>query len=422
MTARREDSMRIVIINDYSQVQGGATQVAVASARGLAMAGHDVIFVYGVGPVSEQLEHPNISLVGLDQHDLLTNPSRIDAAIKGIWNHQVYRKVARLLSSLDSANTLVHIHTWVKSLSASVVTASVKSGLPVAVTLHDYFSVCPNGGLYNYQKNAPCPLKPMSAACLATNCDARSYPQKLWRYLRQGVAERVGVPGQISHFIFVSTFSRHILAPKLPEGARRWQVANPIDIDKQARAKPSEHQVFTFAGRLAQEKGVLTLAEAAKQLSPCPVRMVGAGELQSRLEALLPEAEFTGWVQHGRVNAHIARSRALIFPSRWYETQGMTVSEAAALGVPCIVSDACAGRDSVEHGVTGLWFKSGDAAALAEAMQTLRDDPALADTLGGNAYRRYWDCPPDLSEHVTQLEATYGAILAEAHGSVPPEI
>jgi len=40
-------------------------------------------------------------------------------------------------------------------------------------------------------------------------------------------------------------------------------------------------------------------------------------------------------------------ARALIFPSRWYETAGLTILEAQALGVPCLVSKNCAGREFV---------------------------------------------------------------------------
>ena len=38
-----------------------------------------------------------------------------------------------------------------------------ESGLPVAITMHDYFSFCPVGGYFDFRANAVCRRRPMSA-------------------------------------------------------------------------------------------------------------------------------------------------------------------------------------------------------------------------------------------------------------------
>ena len=38
------------------------------------------------------------------------------------------------------------------------------------------------------------------------------------------------------------------------------------------------------------------------------------------------------------------------------------------MGTPVIVSDVCAGRETIDDGVSGLWFKSGNVEALAAAL------------------------------------------------------
>jgi len=406
----QSERLNIVIINDYAHVQGGAAQVAIESARGLALAGHHVTFVYGSGDLSDRLQHENITLFELGQHDLLSNPSRLDAARKGIWNRMVEVKLSELFPQLPQATTIIHIHTWVKSLSISAVTAATKSGLPVVVTLHDYFSVCPNGGFYNYQTQQACTLKPLSGACLATHCDARSYPQKLWRYARQMVTTLGGMPKNIQHFIYVSEFSRQVLAPYLPSEAAYWHVPNPIDTQRRPPQVPSDSHTISYIGRLSKEKGA-DLFTAAASNCDFQTRLVGEGDLKSELITKLPNGEFTGWVDRTSVDHYIGTSRAIVFPSRCYETQGMVIAEAAAQGVPCIVSDACAGRDFVEHEVTGLWFRSGDAEGLAAAMQRLHDDPQLADKLGQEAYAQFWKSPPTIDQHIDTLTACYSQIL-----------
>ena len=64
----------------------------------------------------------------------------------------------------------------------------------------------------------------------------------------------------------------------------------------------------------------------------------------------------------------------MAFPSVWYEGQPLTILEAKATGLPIVVSDACAGRDEVEDGVTGFWFKSQDPDDLAAKLERLKDN------------------------------------------------
>ena len=104
-------------------------------------------------------------------------------------------------------------------------------------------------------------------------------------------------------------------------------------------------------------------------------------------------------------------ARALVFPSLWYEGQPLTVLEAKGLGVPVIVSDACAGREEVEDGVTGLWFKSQDVGDLTRALEIMRDDQRVA-AMSHAAYAAFWRRPPTLELHVERIAAVYGQMLA----------
>jgi glycosyltransferase involved in cell wall biosynthesis len=80
------------------------------------------------------------------------------------------------------------------------------------------------------------------------------------------------------------------------------------------------------------------------------------------------------------------------------------------MGIPAIVPSTCAAREVVEHGVTGLWFQSGDAADLERCMRRMLDAD-FARQLGRAAHRRFWQLPPTLDEHAGKLEAIYKSIL-----------
>ncbi|MFP3515253.1 glycosyltransferase family 4 protein [Pseudomonas sp. SIMBA_077] len=402
--------MNIIIANDYAAVNGGAAQVAVVSARALADSGHNVYYVFASGDAAKALEHKNIKLINFEQFDLLNNPSRMSAAIIGIWNNDIAAKAKKFLKQFSATDTIIHIHGWVKSLSTSFLHVVLESKLPHVITLHDYFSACPNGGFYNYKSREICKLTAMSRSCLGSNCDVRSYSQKLWRFTRQVITAQIGVPKKISNFIYVSNFSRDILSPYFSNHSKLWNVPNPIDVEKLEPASPEHSEYFTYVGRLSAEKGVELFAHASSIIK-AKARFVGSGELEEHLKSVNSDAEFTGWSNRESVTKHIRNSRAVVVPSLLYETQGMVVAETAAVGVPCIVADTCAGRDFVDDGVTGLWFKGGDVYSLNEAIKKLRDNKELAQEMGKNAYTKYWNNPPTIDAHLEALIACYQSII-----------
>jgi glycosyltransferase involved in cell wall biosynthesis len=109
-------------------------------------------------------------------------------------------------------------------------------------------------------------------------------------------------------------------------------------------------------------------------------------------------------------------ARVLVFPSLWHETFGLTALEAKSQGTPTIVADGCAAREAVEDGVTGLWFKSGDAAALAGAIRRLINDAVIAE-MSNNAYDAYWAAPATLERHVAETLRVYESALARRRAS-----
>ena len=219
------------------------------------------------------------------------------------------------------------------------------------------------------------------------------------------------MPAEVKHYISLSRLSQDVLVPFLPKDLHLHQVANSIEAEQAPPVDVSQSQTFSFVGRLSPEKGPLLLAKCAKQLG-LDVLFVGDGPLQEELANIAPQAQFTGWLSSAQARAHLRKSRALVFPSLWYETQGLVVAEALSLGIPVIVPSTSAAREWVEDEVTGLIFRGGDVDDLAKQIQRLRNDPELASALGREGYKRYWRQPATLALHCQQLERTYRQILA----------
>ena len=93
--------------------------------------------------------------------------------------------------------------------------------------------------------------------------------------------------------------------------------------------------------------------------------------------------------------------------------------EAKGLGTPVIVADGCAGREEIEDGVSGLWFKSGDAEDLARTLDRISDD-GLVNRLAHGAYTSFWSKPPTLARHIEAITAIYEEMIARQMNTVRP--
>jgi glycosyltransferase involved in cell wall biosynthesis len=405
------NKLHVVIVNDAAHITGGAGLVALSSAIGLAREGCRVTVFSALGPVMGELRDcPNLQVICLGQQDIITNPNRLTAAIQGIWNKEAAFHMKKLLATLSPSGTVVHVHNWTKGLSASVVKAANELGFKVVLTLHDYFVGCPNGVFFNYLMKESCSLRAQSPGCVISDCDRMSYRHKSWRILRQLVQKHVlGFPDDIKFFITVSRFSANILRPYLPPNAFVLHVDNPTQVVQHDPVKVEDNDAFMGIGRMGTEKGFHLFAQAAHRMGVKAV-IVGDGEMRRQIERKYPGVQITGWLERRMVVEALKTARCLVSPSLCYETHGLVVMEAAACGVPAIVTNKSAARDVVEDGITGLYFRSGDVEDLAEKMKIMLAEETAA-AMGKAAYHRFWSKPPTLEAHLQGLHEVYSRML-----------
>ncbi|HVL40249.1 MAG TPA: glycosyltransferase, partial [Fimbriimonadaceae bacterium] len=93
-----------------------------------------------------------------------------------------------------------------------------------------------------------------------------------------------------------------------------------------------------------------------------------------------------------------------------FEGQPLVALEAAALGLPLVVSSWCAGSEMIEDGVTGLVYDPDDRDGLRFALEQMTD-PALAREMGAETYRRFWARPWGMDVHLDALLDIYCRML-----------
>lgn len=377
----------IVIVCDYAFFEGGAANVAMQSV--LAFAKYTDLNVYcfaGSGEPCDQLKNSRSNVIALRMPDLLGNKNRVDAFLKGIYNKKAGEELKKLLSTLNKEETVVHIHTWTKVLSSSVFKACEEMGFNTYLTVHEYFLACPNGACYNYVDQKICELEPMSRACLKCNCDARSYPQKLWRCARQAKQNGVIRHNDNLNYVFISTYQEKQLLRRIPEIKHKYLVKNPINVGVRMQIEAEKNSDFVYIGRLSGEKGPQLFCEAVTKAGAHGV-VIGKGILEEELKQQYQNIEFAGWQNKEQINERLKRTRALIFPTLWYEGSPLTVPEVQAHGIPCIVTDCSSAIDDIVQGENGEIVRP-NADEMAVAINRFKDDEYIRK-LSRNTYQMF---------------------------------
>lgn len=398
-------------MSDHASVTGGAEMVAITSAVGLVEAGYEVTFVAGAEPRDPRLsEHPFRRVEVLGATGFHQSKRKGSAFRNALWNRSAYAMMGRALEGLDPGRTVVHFHSYLSILSPSVLGAALDTGYPCVSTLHDYGIVCPNSGLYIHPKRVVCPYRPLSLRCVVTQCSKRNYLSKAALVMRSEVLlRRVRAASRIKAFIAVSHRNGEIVRPFLPKGAIIQHLRNPYQGSREPRVEAEANEPLVFVGRLTSEKDPVRLAEAAKRVG-MPVVFVGTGPLEDQVRAASPGAEITGWVSQEGVSAWFRRARANVMTSRWHEGSPLSLTDAAARGVPSVVPATMAGAENVEPGMTGFHFDLASDDSLDRSLAALRDDGTVRRSSEA-AYERFWADPPTLEAHVRGLAEIYESVL-----------
>jgi len=206
------------------------------------------------------------------------------------------------------------------------------------------------------------------------------------RYASLGLSGRSGVEviaSGSSHGVNVEYFSR--------------AAVEQLRADRETRAfLEGQGSLFTigFVGRLHPDKGLRYLVGAVEQCRSrgLDLRLLLVGDDEgARAHQMVEEAELSECVHFsGRqddVRPYYAAMDVLVLPTL-REGFPNVVLEAAAMETPAIVTDATGAIDSVLDGNTGLVVPARDSGAIAEAMEMLIRNPAIALRMGRAA--REW--------------------------------
>ena len=224
------------------------------------------------------------------------------------------------------------------------------------------------------------------------------------------------------HAAAVTTVSRFVagLAEKA-YGCRPDLIPNGVDLrDRSAPPGPAvlpSQPRLLFVGRLNPQKNLPFLFRVLAELkaSPWTLDVVGAGEdgpvLKRFVEArqLQDQIRFHGWLQRAEVDAMLAGSDALVFPST-VEGLPLALLEGLKFGLAIVASDLPPLRDLVEDGRNGFLLEPNALESWTTSLRKLLADPAALLAMR----RESWKLASrfDLENIAGRYESVYWRILS----------
>ncbi len=196
-------------------------------------------------------------------------------------------------------------------------------------------------------------------------------------------------------FVFQTNDAKAFYAKKLRN--RGQVIFNPLITDK----LPDVHEgkrtkCIVTAGRLVSQKNqkllISAFSDVSKKHPEYKLIIYGEGPLRATLESQVAElgleksvlfpGNFSDLLEH-------IKNAAMFVMSSDFEGMPNALIEAMAIGLPCISTDCpCGGpRELIKDGQNGILIPVGDASRLAEAMEKLIEDDALANYIGQNAIK-----------------------------------
>ena len=217
-----------------------------------------------------------------------------------------------------------------------------------------------------------------------------------------------GVGSRASAVTYVSHWCQDLLEPAFGAGPVHQLLPPAVDPEvfhpgvdgREVRRRYGLDGVplVVCVSRLVERKGQDTvidaLAAVRRRVPDAHVLVVGDGPHRSALEAQaarLGHADrvvFAGSVPDGELAAHYAAGDVFAMPCRErkggleVEAFGIVFIQAEAVGVPVVAGNIGGVPDALVDGRTGLLVDPTDAAAVAEALASLLEDPDRAAAMG----------------------------------------
>jgi glycosyltransferase involved in cell wall biosynthesis len=333
---------------------------------------------------------------------------------------------------------VVHFTYVLIGLSASLVLACRRIGLPVVITTTDAVFPCIRGQLLDID-GAHCPGPDGGRRCATVCFRETGWPldEEATPPLDVAVDDAWSpIYDRMHPLVLRDRYLRTVLrsadvvvapTPWMRDVLMAWGIPDTsirqaeYGIDDSILCgyvhRPADHLRIGYIGQLLPHKGPQTLFAAFRLCAAPSVELTVYGDDQyaparSFLRSLVrdtadPRIHFRGTFPHDQIAAVLGEIDVLVVPSIWHENSPLVLRNAVATDTPVIVADMEGMRPYVQHLGNGLLFEAGNVDDLYLKLQYVLDNPELLDR-----FRRYHIPTTTIAEDASGLSRVYASLIA----------
>ncbi len=437
--------------------------------------GHEVAYFFSGrqyplarGPRLRRWEHRGVAMFEVINSPLYDHGRQPSLEVDEPGTERLLRRVIRELRP-----AIVHVQE-LAGLPSSVLEVARLEGVPVVVTLQDYFPLCSTFKLFDAHGQV-CLRREIGADCVASTVadDRRSgvmieatvgyYLARMSTLERMDEATRARWIRKIARLSGDLEASRRRLGQAQPSRPAAFQRRREINVARLSRAgcviamsrrvaeiyvqlgvEPSRLRTLqltlghierlqphrradgapltfaTLAGFESSAKGAHVLIEAMRSLSELGrqqrFRLLVFGHVRASFAkeaAGLPGLEIRGEYWPDELDALLDEVDVGIMPSIWEEAYGYAGVEFLAKGVPVIANAIGGMTDYTREGETGWLNRSCSGGELARIMASLIEHPDRVTKLRTRIIANRASILKPLSEHAAEMEKLYRDLDAE---------
>lgn len=406
--------MRILQVNKFYYRRGGAETYLFDLMKLLADQGHEIVPFAMKHPENEENGFESFFIDEVDYNATSPWYSRIHQAGRMIYSFHAANRMKALLNIAEPS--IAHVHNIYHQVSPSILDVLGRREIPVVMTLHDYKLACPN-------------YKMRTKGEVCERCVPRNfYRAAQYRCVKDSLLASIACATELYLHRYTGIYEKNVKFFVTPSNALKGKMAASGIPEDKLKLLPNFAHVGRFTpsyeatdyliyfGRLAEEKGLLTLLESMRKFASGRLVIVGDGPLAGTLQRTVVEQGLSNVQLIGRKSGTeledlIRGARATVLPSQWYENCPISVIESYASGTPVLGANIGGIPEMIEDGRTGLLFEPFSPEDLLAKIEHIYGDDELVEEMGRNA-RLKAEREFDSALHLDRLLGIYEEALA----------
>jgi glycosyltransferase involved in cell wall biosynthesis len=329
-------------------------------------------------------------------------------------NHRIADpEIAEAVGLLLDRSSYDVVHIAHPMRMAAAYLAVKQRGIPLVLTLTDFWLLCPRGRFYK-PDHSPCNSPENGNKCVR-ECHVDSSIRARYVEARQ-LFEAADVLVAPSAFL-IEVFRRN--------GWQRAirQISHGVDFrlvpSSPRRARPTGKVHIGYTGLVARFKGVDLLVrtfvgvKGSNLLLKIYGNVIWEEKFLRELDGCYAEdarIQLMNRYDHADISAVMADIDVMVVPSTTLESYGLVVVESLAHGIPVIASDMVGSAfEFIRDGVNGAIFPTARPEELRRILEEVASDPETVER-----WRRRIAPPPRLEDEAYQLENLYRTAIGLA--------